>query len=181
MLPTMGLHFPYRLARQAIELVALRFRAVDDKDVEILVLRHQVSVLRRQVDRPAFDDADRALLAALSSALPRARWRTFVVQPATVLAWHRRLVARRWTYPRRRRGRPPTTAGLTRLIVRLSSENPTWGYRRVHGELVGLGYRVAPSTVWAILRRNGIDPAPRRSGPSWSEFLCCPGQRHRGR
>jgi hypothetical protein len=94
-----------------------------------------------------------------------------VVQPATILAWHRRLVARRWTYRRRSRGRPPTEAGVARLIVRLASENPTWTYRRVHGELVGLGYRVAPSTVWVILRRHGIDPAPRREGPTWSEFV----------
>ena len=122
------------------ELVALRFRAADEKDVEILVLRHQVAVLRRQVDRPAFDDADRALLAALGALLPRARWRAFVVQPATILAWNRRLVARRWTYPpHRSRGRPAIEAGLAGLIVRLASENATWGYRRVHGELVALG------------------------------------------
>ena len=167
-----GLRFLYRLARRAFELVALRFRAADEKDVEILVLRHQVAVLRRQVDRPAFDDADRALLATLGGLLPRARWRAFVVQPATILAWHRRLVARRWTSPpHRSRGRPAIEAGLAGLIVRLASENATWGYRRVHGELVALGYQVAPSTVWLILRRHGIDPAPRRSGPSWSEFL----------
>jgi hypothetical protein len=172
MLPAMAFRFAYRLARRAVELVVLRFRAADDKDVEILVLRHQLSVLRRQVDRPQFDNPDLALLAVLSAALPRWRWpQVFVVQPATVLAWHRRLVARRWTYPRRSRGRPATSTTLARLILQLAGENPTCGYRRIHGELVGLGYRVAPSTVWAILRRNGIDPAPRRSGPNWSEFL----------
>ena len=148
----MGLRFVYRLARRAFELVVLHFRATNEKDVEILVLRHQLAVLRRRVDRPAFDDADRALLAALSGVLPRARWRAFVAQPATVLASHRRLVARRWTYRRRGRGRPPAEAGLVGLIVRLAPEDPTWGYRRVHGELVGLGYRVAPSTVWLVLR-----------------------------
>jgi putative transposase len=94
-----------------------------------------------------------------------------MVQPATLLAWHRRLVARRWTYPATRRGRPPTAAVLARLIVRLATENPEWGYRRIYGELVGLGRQIAPSTVWSVLRRHGIDPAPRRSGPSWSEFL----------
>ena len=95
-----------------------------------------------------------------------------MVQPATILAWHRRLVARRWTYPARRgRGRPPTEAGLAQLIVRLASENATWGYRRAHGELLRLRYRVAPSTVWLVLRRHGTQPAPRRSGPSWSQFL----------
>jgi hypothetical protein len=150
--------------------VFLRLRAADDKDVEILVLRHQLAVLRRQV-KPRLDDADRALLTALSGVLPRRRWAAFVVQPATLLAWHRRLVARRWTYRTTRRGRPPAAAGLVRLIVRLGTENPEWGYRRIHGELIGLGHHVAPSTVWSVLRRHGIDPAPRRSGPSWSEFL----------
>ena len=139
-LAAMGLRFLYRLARGAFHLVVLRLRAADDKDVEILVLRHQVSVPRRQADRPAFDDADRALLAALSAAIPRARWPVFIVQQATILAWHRRLVAQRWTYARRSRRRPPTAAALTRLILRLASENPNWGYRRIHGEL----------SAWAI-------------------------------
>ena len=125
--------------------------------------------MRRQVDRPRLDDANRALLTLLSGVLPRQRWRAFFVQPATLLAWHRRLVARQWTYRSTRRGRPQTAAAG--LIVRLATENPEWGYRRIHGELVGLGHRVAPSTVWSVLRRHGIDPAPRRSGPSWSEFL----------
>ena len=167
----MALRFLYRAARRALDLVVLRLRAAEDKDVEILVLRHQLAVLRRQVERPRFDEADRALLAALSGALPRRRWPVFVVQPATLLAWHRRMVARRWTYRSTRRGRPPTAACLAPLIVRLATENPEWGYRRIHGELVGLGHHVAPSTVWSVLRRHGIDPAPRRSGPSWSEFL----------
>jgi hypothetical protein len=171
MLPAMALRFLDRLARRALALVALRFRAVEDKDVEIVVLRHQLSVLRRQVDRPRFDDADRAVLAALANVLPRRRWSALAVQPATVLAWHRRLVAWRWTYPHRRRGRPPSAAAIAEVVVRLAEENPTWGYRRIHGELMGLGHRVAPSTVWSILRRAGLDPAPRRSGPTWSEFL----------
>ncbi len=171
MLPAVLLRFFYRGARRALELVVLRFRAVDEKDVEILVLRHQLSVLRRQVERPRFDDVDRAVLATLSAVLPRRRWPAFVVQPATVLAWHRRLVARRWTYQYRRPGRPPTAAEIGRLVLRLASENPIWGDRRIHSELVGLGYRMAPSTVWEILRQAGVDPAPRRSGPTWSQFL----------
>ena len=135
------------------------------------MLRHQLAVLRRHVDKPRFDDADRAVLAALSRVLPRHRWAAFLIQPETLLRWHRRLVARRWTYPSRAPGRPPTAAAIARLVVRLARENPEWGYRRIQGELVGLGYPVAPSTVWSILRRHGIDPAPRRSGPTWSEFL----------
>ena len=111
------------------------------------------------------------MLATLSAVLPRRRWPAFVVQPATVLAWHRRLVARRWTYQYRRPGRPPTAAEIGRLVLRLASENPIWGDRRIHSELVGLGYRMAPSTVWEILRQAGVDPAPRRSGPTWSQFL----------
>jgi hypothetical protein len=105
MVPDMLFRFLYRTARRGLELVALRFRTVEDKDIEILVLRHQLSVLRRQVDRPAFDHADRAILSALAAVLPRGRWGVFLVQPTTLLAWHRRLVARHWTYPRRGRGR----------------------------------------------------------------------------
>ena len=160
----MGLRFLYRLVRRAFDLVVLRFRVVDEKDIEILVLRHQVAVLPRQVGRPTFDDADRALLAALGRLLPRARWRAFVVQPQTVLVWRRRLVARRWAYPARRsRGRPPTEADLAQLTVRLASENATRGYRRAHGELVGLGvpgrtlYRVAgPPPPWDPTRPTSV-------------------------
>lgn len=159
------------MVRRVLELVVLHFRAVDEKDVEIVVLRHQLAVLRRQVNRPQFDDADRGVLSCLSRILPRPRWPALLVQPATVLAWHRRLVAKHWTYPKRRWGRPPTTESLKQLVLEMAAHNPTWGYRRIHGELVRLGYRVAPSTVWEMLRVAGIGPAPRRSGPSWSEFL----------
>lgn len=167
----MGLRFLYRAVRRGLELVVLRFRAAEAKDVELVVLRHQLAVLRRQAGPPRFDDADRALLAALAAVLPRPRWAAFQVQPATLLRWHRALITRRWTYPRRRPGRPPTAAAIRKLVVRLATENPLWGYRRIHGELVGLGMTIAPSTVWSILRDAGIPPAPRRSGPSWSEFL----------
>lgn len=168
--------FMYRAVRCAAELLVLRCRAVEEKDVEILVLRHQQAVLRRQVMRPVFDDADRAVLSLLSVVLPRQRWSVFLVQPATVIGWHRRLVARRWTYPQRRRGRPRTAAEIQRLVVRFAQQNPRWGYRRIHGELVRLGYRVAPSTVWEILQRTGMDPAPRRVGPNWRQFLTAQAQ-----
>ena len=162
--------FLYWGLRRLVELVVLGFRSEDAKEVEIIVLRHQLQVLRRQVARPDLAPQDRALLAAASRVLPKLRWGSFVVRPETVLAWHRRLVARRWTYPRRP-GRPPKMAEIRRLAVRLAKENPTWGYRRIQGELKHLGIRVAPSTVWEILRREGIDPAPRRAGLSWREFL----------
>ena len=139
---------------------------------KMLVLRHELSVLRRQVSRPRLRPADRAVLAALSAALPRMRWSVFFVQPKTLLRWHRELVARKWTYPATKPpGRPPTAQVVRELVRRFATENPDWGYRRIHGELTGLGHRVAPSTVWQILHRAGFDPAPRRAGLTWSEFL----------
>ena len=163
----------YLLARRLVELlVVLRGRSDASKDVEILVLRHQVSVLRRQVTRPRPRPADRAVLAVLAAALPRVRWSVFFVQPKTLLRWHRELVASKWTYSTAKPpGRPPITGVVRELVLRLATENTGWGYRRIHGELTGLGYRVAPSTVWRILKHAGLDPAPRRSGPTWREFL----------
>jgi transposase InsO family protein len=155
-----------------LELAVLRCRSEREKEIEILVLRQQLRVLERQVGRPASTPADRVVLAALSRVLPRRAWRrSFCVTPATVLRWHRELVSRRWTYPRGRPGRPATSAEIRILIVRLARENPTWGYRRIEGELRLLGIKKAASTVWAILKEEGIDPAPRRSEQSWSEFL----------
>jgi transposase len=112
-------------------------------------------------------------LAALSRLLPRRRWtEVFPVTPATLLAWHRRLVARKGDYTARRQpGRPPTTAAIKKLVIRMAADNPTWGHRRVQGELIRLGHRIAASTVWQILHDAGLDPAPRRSGPSWRQFL----------
>ena len=113
---------------QALELVALRFRSEREKEIEILLLRHQLRVLERQVARPALTPGDRALLAAFSRVLPRRAWqRSSFVTPATLLRWHRELVARRWTYPHRRPGRPPTLAERRELVLRLARENPSWG------------------------------------------------------
>jgi putative transposase len=160
------------LARRLVELLVLRARTDASKDVELLVLRHEVSVLRRQVTRPRPRPADRAVLAALSAALPRLRWPVFFVQPKTLLRWHRELVARKWTYPATTSpGRPSTAQVVRQLVRRFATENPEWGYRRIHGELLGLGHRVAPSTVWQILQRAGFDLAPRRAGLTWREFL----------
>jgi putative transposase len=165
------LSFAYWSLRRLLELVVLRFRSEREKEIEILLLRHQLRVLERQVARPALTPADRALLAAFSRVLPRRAWkRSLFVTPGTLLRWHRELVARRWTYPHRRRGRPPTPAETRALVLRLARENPSWGYRRIQGELVGLGITLAASTVWAILKAEGIEPAPRRLEQSWAEF-----------
>jgi putative transposase len=146
-------------------------RSQREKEIEILVLRHQLQVLERQVARPQLGATDRALLAAFSRALPRSAWSSFLVRPATVLRWHRELVARRWTYSHRRPGRPGTPVGVRELVLRLARENAGWGYRRIQGDLVGLGISIAPSTVWTILREAGVEPAPRRLDSSWREFL----------
>jgi len=141
------------------------------KDLEILVLRHQLTVLRRQLARPRLEPTDRALLAALSRVLPRARWSCFFVQPATLLGWHRRLVAGAWTYPRRGLGRPPLDHDVQQLIIRLARENPRWGYQRIKGELQQLGVQASATAIRTTLRRHGLDPAPRRATTTWRRFL----------
>jgi putative transposase len=138
----MTLRLLYLLFCQVLRWLALLARSSAAKDAELLVLRHELALLRRQVTRPRLDWADRAVLAGLARLLPRPSWRGMLVQPATLLRWHRDLVRRRWTYPHRR-GRPTVTAELRALVVRLARENPTWGYRRIHGELRRLGYRAS--------------------------------------
>jgi putative transposase len=142
----------------------------DAKDVEIAVLRHQLAVLRRQVARPRFTSADRMLLAALAKLLPRELWPVFLVTPSTLLRWHRELIRRHWTYPRRgnRRGLNPE---VIELVLRLARENPRWGYMRIAGECRKLGVRVSATSVRNLLRRHRLGPAPRRSGPTWTQFL----------
>jgi putative transposase len=156
---------------RSIQLLVLLARNEAAKDLEILVLRHQLTVLRRQVGRPRLEPADRALLSAASRALPRGRWSCFFVQPETLLRWHRRLVAGAWTYPRRGQGRPPLDHDVQQLIIRLAKENPRWGYQRIQGELQQLGMRVSATAIRTTLRRHGLDPAPRPATTTWRAFL----------
>jgi putative transposase len=135
------------------------------------VLRHQLTVLRRQVARPRLEPADRALLAAVSRVLPRARWSCFLVKPETLLRWHRRLVAGAWTYPPRLTGRPPLGQEVQQLIIRLARDNPRWGYQRIKGELQRLGVPVSATAIRTTLRCHGLDPAPRRMATTWRAFL----------
>jgi hypothetical protein len=168
----MTLRLLYLLFCQVMRWLVLLARSSAAKDAELLVLRHEVAVLRRQVARPRVNWADRAVQAGLALLVPRPAWRGLFVQPGTLLRWHRDLVRRRWTYPHPR-GRPPVARELRWLVLRLARENPTWGYRRIHGELCRLGYRdrIGASTVWTILHRAGVDPAPTRSTLSWRQFL----------
>jgi putative transposase len=171
----MALSFLYMMLRRVLELPAVVARSDISKDVEILVLRHEIAVLRRQVKRPRYRPAERAWLSALARLLPRPRWPIFGVTPATLLRWHRQLVTRTRTYPHSRSSRPPVSKQIQDLVLRLAAENPTWGHRRNQAELAGLGYKVASSTVWKILNRAGVDPAPRRAGPTWRQFPHPPG------
>ena len=142
------------------------------KDLEIVVLRHQLQVLRRHVGRPRFRWSDRLFLAAASRHLPRETWRTFLVTPQTVLRWHRELVRRKWSRGTGRRPGRPSLAEATRaLILRLARENPRWGYQRIQGELAKLGLRVSATAIRTLLGRHGLGPAPRRGGVSWRVFL----------
>jgi transposase InsO family protein len=163
--------FAYLAVRNLFALVWLLARPRRSKELEILVLRHELAVLRRQAGQPKLTRADRGLLAALSRSLPRAAWAGFPVKPGTLLRWHRQLVARRWTYAHRAPGRPPLEPSLRTLIVRLGRENPHWGYRRIVGELKGLGVSVSATSVRKVLLAAGLQPAPERSNSSWRAFL----------
>ncbi|TML09580.1 MAG: integrase, partial [Actinobacteria bacterium] len=139
--------FVYLVVRNLFVLVCLLGRPRGSKEMEILVLRHELSILRRQPSRPTLTRADRALLAALSRSLPRTAWAGFSFKPETLLRWHRQLIARRWTYSHRPPGRPPLECSLRELILRLARENPHWGYKRIVGEVKGLGISVSATSV----------------------------------
>ena len=156
--------------RWLLQLVLLRPRSREFKELEIVVLRHELAVLRRQARRPQLTTTDRVFLTAASRLLPRSRWQSFLVTPTTLRRWHRQMVARRWTYWGRS-GRPPIGSEIRQLVLRLARENPRWGYQRIVGEINGLGLTVSATTVKKILTEAGLGPAGSRSGPSWRAFL----------
>jgi putative transposase len=163
--------FAYLVVRALLGLLVRSRRGPDLKDLELMVLRHELAVLRRQVGRPVLRPADRAFLAAAACHLPRSVSSVRLVTPRTLLRWHRALVRRRWRQQGRRPGRPRLSSEIQELVLRLARENPRWGYRRICGELTKLGLQASPTSIRRLLARAQLCPAPRRSGPSWREFL----------
>ena len=161
----------YLVVRNLFALVWLLARSRRSKEMEILVLRHELAILRRQTSRPRLTRADRTLLASLSRSLARPAWAVFPIKPETLLRWHRQLIARRWTYSPRTPGRPPLERSLRKLIRRLAGENPHWGYKRIVGELKGLGIPVSATSVRKALLEAGLRPAAQRTNSSWRAFL----------
>jgi hypothetical protein len=159
------------LYRLLCVLVGVLVRRGRERELEIIVLRHQLAILRRSGKRPQYSSADRALLAAASRLLPPERWSCFAISPQTLRRWHRALLQGNRRQRPRRLGRPPLAAETRSLIKRLARENPEWGYMRIQGELKGLGISVSATTIATVLRSAGLGPAPRRIGPSWSQFL----------
>ena len=160
----------YLLFRRVLAVAALRLRSRKFKELEIVVLRHELAVLRRQISCPRLDESDRVFLAAASQLLGRAS-RSFFVRPDTLLGWHRQLVRRRWTYAGRRPGRPAVSEEIRELVLRLARENSRWGYERIVGELAGVDMRVSATTVAKILRQAGVSPAGARAQLSWRDFV----------
>jgi putative transposase len=170
----------YLILCRSIQLLALLARTDAARDLEILVLRHQLIVLRRQTPRPKLTPADRALLAAISRALPRSRWSCFFVRPETLLHWHRQLVAGAWTYPHHQTGRPPLDEEVQQLIIRLAMENPRWGYQRIKGELQRLGVQVSATTIRTMLHRHGAGPRATAGGHDLAGVPASTGRRDHG-
>ncbi len=162
----------YACLRLILDLVLVRSPRTE-RDAELLLLRHELSVLRRSVKKPRLRMWDRMILSALAMRLPRSKWSALIVRPETVLGWHRALVRRKWAaYGRRGRpGRPGMPAECRQLILRLATENPKWGYLGIRGELLKVGYAVSPTAIRNLLRRNGIPTSPHRSKLSWRQFL----------
>lgn len=161
----------YLALRRGLALVLLRFRSREFKELEIVVLRHELEILRRQTGRPRLRPADRAFLAAAGRVLPRCRWGSLFVTPDTLMRWHRQLVARRWTCSQRSVGRPPVAREIRELVLRLARENPTWGYQRIAGEMTGLGFTVSATTVGGLIRTVGLGPAGERAALTWRGFV----------